>query len=457
MFDIIVIGGGPGGYAAAIRAAQLGGKVAVIESDQIGGTCVNRGCIPAKTWLRAAALVREIRKADVFGIHADVTGVDLKTLCSRTAGVTGDIRMGMEGILGSNRIRVIRGRAVVKTPSLIDVDGTVYDTRQIIIATGSRPAVPDIANAESVAMTTNQVFEMETLPESILILGGGIIETEMATLMTRLGSRVVLATEDARILPREDRDTSQRVSQRLRAEGLDIMTRCKFASIEKTGGTCTLYLSEPEERTVAAEAVLIGMRRPNTDHMGFTQLGIEIDENGGIRVDGRLQTTIGGIYAIGDAVGGWMLSHAASAMGIVAAENAMGKPATFNADRVPRGIWAAAEAGAVGLSEEEAEAQGYDIEVGDFPYSINGLALAYDQLAGAVKIVSDARSGKILGVHVVGMGAVEVIGEAVLAMELEATVTELAKSIRVHPTFSETMVECARDAAQWALYLPANR
>jgi dihydrolipoamide dehydrogenase len=457
MFDIIVVGGGPGGYAAAIRAAQLGGTVAVVESDQIGGTCVNRGCIPSKTWLRAAALLQQIKKADVFGIDAQVNTVNLKTLCERTAGVTGDIRMGMEGILGSNRIKVIKGRAVLKTPGLIDVDGTVYDTRKIIIATGSRLTVPDIPGVESAAMTTNEVFKMETLPESVLIIGGRTIETEMATLLAHLGCRVVLATEDARILPQEDRDSSQRVGQAMRAEGIEIISRCKFLSIAKTGKTCTCELSEPAARTVESEAVLIGMRKPNTRHMGFEGIGIDIDENGVVCVDDRLQTNIGGIYAIGDAVGGWMLSHAASAMGIVAAENAMGKTAAFNADRVPRGIWTSPEVGAVGLSEEDAEARGHDIEVGDFPFSINGLAMARNQISGAVKIVSDARYGKILGVHAVGACATEIIGEAVLAMEMEATVTELSKSIRVHPTFSETMVECARDAAQWALYLPANR
>jgi dihydrolipoamide dehydrogenase len=457
MFDIIVIGGGPGGYAAAIRASQLGGTVALVESDRIGGTCVNRGCIPSKIWLSGAELLHQIKKADAFGIDVTVNGTNLKTVCERTAGVTGDIRMGMEGILGSNRVKLIKGRAVVKTPRMIDVDGTAYDAKKFIVATGSRLTLSDIPGAESVAITTNQIFEMETLPESVLILGGGPIETEMATLLTRFGCRVAIATEDARILPEEDRDTSQRVGQVLRAEGIEIISGCKFVSIAKDGRNSICRLSEPDDRTVEAEAILIGKRRPNTAHMGLEAVGVEIDENGSIRIDERLQTNISGIYAIGDATGGWMLSHAASAMGIVAAENAMGKAAVFNADRIPRGIWTSPEVGTVGLSEEAAEASGYDIEVGDFPYSINGLALAQDQLSGAVKIISDSRYGRILGVHVVGARATEIIGEAVLAMELEATVKEFSRSLRVHPTFSETMVEAARDAADWALYVPANR
>ena len=457
MYDVIVIGGGPGGYAAAIRASQLGGTVALVESDHIGGTCVNRGCIPGKSWLQAAELLHRIQKADTFGIDVTVNRVDLKVVGERTAGVVGDIRMGMEGILGSNKVKLVKGRAVVKSPRIIDVDGTLYDARKIIIATGSRLDLPELPGAEDVAISTNQIFEMEKVPDSVLILGGGAIETEMATLLTRFGCRVVVATEDARILPQEDRDTSQRVGQALRTEGVEIVSRCTFASVEKKGQTCICRLSEPDGRVIETEAILIGMRRPNTAHIGLEAIGIAPEADGSIRVDERLQTEISGIYAIGDAIGGHMLSHAASAMGIVAAENAMGKSVTFNAERTPRGIWAIPEVGSVGLSEEEAEARGHDIEVGDFPYSINGLALAQDQLAGAVKIISDSRHGQILGVHVVGARATEIIGEAVLAMELEATVREFSRSVRVHPTFSETMVEAARDAAQWALYVPANR
>jgi dihydrolipoamide dehydrogenase len=457
MFDIIVIGGGPGGYAAAIRASQLGGTVGLVESDHIGGTCVNRGCIPGKSWLQAAELLHRIQKADTFGIDVTVNRVDLKTVGERTAGVVGDIRMGMEGILGSNKIKRIKGRAVIKNPGIIDVDGTHYDARKIIIATGSRLDLPELPGAEDVAISTDQIFEMTKHPDSMLILGGGAIEMEMAALLTRFGCRVVVATEDARILPKEDRDTSQRVGQALRSEGVEIVSRCKFASVEKKGNMCICNLSEPDGRVIEAEAILIGMRRPNTAHMGLGTIGITPEPDGAIRVDERLQTKINGIYAIGDATGGHMLSHAASAMGIVAAENAMGKSVTFNEERIPRGIWTIPEVGSVGLSEEEADARGYDIEIGDFPYSINGLALAQNQLAGAVKIISDSRYGQILGVHVVGARATEIIGEAVLAMELEATVQEFSKSLRVHPTFSETMVEAARDAAQWALYVPANR
>lgn len=456
MYDVIVIGGGPGGYAAAIRAAQLGAKVALVESNQIGGTCVNRGCIPSKIWHRAAELNQQIKTADIFGLNASISGMNVKALCERKDGVAADIRLGMEGILGSNKVEYIKGRALVKRPGIIDVDGKNYQTKKTILATGSRFAVPDIPGIDSTAMTTSQFFETGTLPESILVIGGGPIEAEMASLLVHLGCRVVLATEKARTLPNEDRDTSQRVTQALHAAGVKIIRRCVFDSVEKAGTTAICHLSKPKAQKIETEAVLIGMRKPNTDGMGLEAAGIKIDDNGSVQVDRHLQTSVNGIYAIGDATGGTMLSHAATAMGITAAENAMNKTAVFKPERIPRGIWTSPEVGSVGLSEEEAEAQGYDIQIGDFPYAINGLAMAEDRLAGAVKIVSDARYGEILGVHVVGPRATEIIGEAVLAMELEATVASLAKSIRVHPTFSETMVDAARHAAKWALYLPAD-
>ena len=456
MFDIIIIGGGPGGYAAAIRASQLGGKVALVESGQIGGTCVNRGCIPGKIWLRAAHLLKQIKGAEAFGIRAEVQNVDFSAIIERKNGVANDIRMGMESLLGKNRVNVISGRAVLRNRRSVEVDGAVHETRKVIIATGSRMDVPDVKGLENFAITTNEVFDMKAAPSSVLIWGAGTIEVEMATLLNLMGAKVTIAMESQRILPREDGDTGQRLGQALRSDGVEILARHTLKSVRKSKNGFICQLSAKEDREVEVEKVLVGARRPNTTHLGLKSVGVRIKEDGAIQVNDRLETTIGGIYAIGDAVGGWMLSHAASAMGIVAAENAMGKTSKFPFELIPRGIWTIPQVGAVGLSEAEAEDQGYEVEVGDFPYPINGLAMAQDQLTGAVKIVSDSRYGKILGVHVVGAQAVELVGQAVLAMQLESTVGEFAKSIAVHPTFSETLVEASRDAAQWALYLPPS-
>ncbi len=456
MFDVLVIGGGPGGYAAAIRASQLGGKAALVECAEIGGTCVNRGCIPGKIWMRAAALLHLMRGAREFGIKAAIEPVDFKTIVDRKNGVSGEIRMGMEALLQNNGVEVVRGRAVLKSPREIDVEGRVHEAKRIIIATGSSLAFPAIQGLKEAAITTDQVLEMTQTPSSILIRDSGCIEVEMAFLLNTFGCKVVLATESPRILPMEDHDTSQRIAQSLREKGVEVLTRHALKSVSKSesGAGWSCVISGAKERSVEVQNVLVASRKPALTDMGIQQVGVELNEEGGIRVNNRLETSVQGIYAIGDATGGWMLSHAASSMAITAAGNCMGKTGVYPFHLIPRGLWTFPEMGAVGMSEEQAEKKGLEIDVGSFPYAINGLAMTRGQVEGAVKIVSNARQGEILGVHIVGAGATDLVGEAVLAMQLEATVNELARSIRLHPTYSETVVDAARDAAGWALYLP---
>jgi dihydrolipoamide dehydrogenase len=456
MHDVIVIGGGSGGYAAAIRASQLGGKTALVECGQMGGTCVNRGCIPSKTWVRGAVLYNLVKEAGEFGIKATLEPVDFQTIVDRKNGVSSDIRNGMEALLQNNGVEVIKGRAVLKSPREIDVDGRVLETKRIILATGSTLASPAIEGLGEAALTTDQVLDMTQVPSSLLICDGGYIEVEMAFLLATFGAKVVLVTESPRILAREDHDTSQRIAQSLRERGVEVLTRRTLTSVSKSesaaGWSCAL--SGSPERTVEVQKVLVSTRKPAVSDLGLQQVGVALGEDGAIRVNGRLETSVEGIYAIGDATGGWMLSHAASSMAVTAAQNCMGKTSTYPFHLIPRGLWSSPEMGAVGLSEEEAEKKGFEVEVGSFPYAVNGLAMTRGRVEGAVKIVSDARHGEILGVHIVGGGATDLVGEAVLAMQLEATVNELAHSIRLHPTYSETVVDGARDAASWALYLP---
>lgn len=456
MYDVIVIGGGPGGYAAAIRASQLGGKVALAECAQMGGTCVNTGCIPSKTWLRAAALLALIRKGPDFGIQAAVEPPNLQAIVNRKNGVAADIRMGMEALLQNNSAEVLRGRAVIKGRREIAVEEKIYEAKRIIIATGSCLAFPAIPGLEEAAITSDQVFEMTEVPSSILICDSGYIEVEMAFLLNSFGCEVVLATESSRILAREDHDTSQRITQSLREKGVEVLTRHTLKSITKAepGAGWSCMLSAAKDRSVEVQNVLVASRKPATANMGLEQVGVQLNDVGAIQVNNRLETSVEGVYAIGDVTGGWMLSHAASSMAITAAENCMGRSSTYPFHLVPRGFWTSPEVGAVGLSEEEAEKKGLEIEVGSLPYAINGLAMSRGEVEGSVKIVSDARYGEILGVHIVGAGATDLVGEAVLAMQLEATVNEFARSIRVHPTYSETVVDAAKDAAGWALYLP---
>jgi dihydrolipoamide dehydrogenase len=454
MYDVVVIGGGPGGYAAAIRAAQLGGKVALAEADQIGGTCVNRGCIPSKVWQRSARMLQHIQTARDFGIKARFEGLDLKAVVERINGVAGDIRMGMESLLKNNAVELVPGRAVIKSPREVAVDKTRLETRKIIIASGSRLDVPDIAGLEDAALTTDQILETDRIPDSVLIPSAQPIQVELAGTLAVLGCKVTLATPDRRILPREDLETSQRITQALSQQGVDVLRGYEIDSVRSAENGYEAVLTGPDERRIRVERILVCSRRPNTSGAGIEAVGVQQDPDGGIAVNDQLETSVAGIYAVGDVTGGWMLSHAASSMAITAAENAMGQSGAFPFHLIPRCLWTIPQVGSVGLSEAEAEKKGLDVEVGDFPLAINGLAMAHDQMSGAVKIVSEARYGEILGVHIVSEHATELIGEAVLAIQLEATVNELARSIRAHPTFSEAVVDAARDAKDWALYLP---
>jgi len=454
MYDVIVIGGGPGGYAAGIRASQLGGKIALVEAAEIGGTCVNRGCIPTKVWLRAANLLHWIHRADEFGIKTSAEEIDLQSLVARRNGISSDTRMGMEGILKNNGLEIIRGLAVLKSPREVNVDGTIFEAKKMILATGSCLDIPEIPGLEEAALTTDQVLEMTKVPSSVLIYGSGPIELEMATLLKAFACKVYLVPGPDGLLPREDRTPRQWVTKGLKQQGVELLRRFTLESVQKSKGQYRANLSGPEDRTLNVERVLVSSRKPNIANMGLEKIGVRLNENGGIRVNKMLETSVEGIFAIGDATGGWMLAHASSSMGVTAAENAMGKKSNFAFHLIPRGIWTVPEVGAVGITEKEAKKKGIDLKIGDFPYSIDGLAMARNEMEGSVKIISDARYGEILGVHIVGACATELIGEAVLAMQLEATVQELAMSIRVHPTFSESIVDSARDALNWALYLP---
>ena len=454
MHDVMIIGGGSGGYAAAIRAAQLGANVVLVECAETGGTCVNRGCIPSKVWLRAGDLLDRLKTGKEFGINASLEEIDFKALTERKSGVSAEIRMGMEALLKNNGVEVIKGRAILKNPREVDVEGRLIETKKIIVATGSSLCASEIPELKKVAMTTDDVLEMTAVPESILVCGSGYIEVEMAFLLNAFGCKVVMAAGSARILSREDSETSQRIAQALRETGVEIIPRASLESVKTTQTGATCKLSGAKEHSVKVEKVLVSKREPNTFDLGLEKLGVTLNEDKGIRVNDHLETSVEGIFAIGDATGGWMLSHGASSMAVFAAENAMGANNCYPFNLIPRCLWTQPEMGAVGLSEEDAEKQGHDVETGAFPYAINGLAMVRNQVDGAVKIVSDARYGEILGVHIIGSNATEIIGEGVMAMQLEATVQELARGIRVHPTFSEAVVDAARDAGNWALYLP---
>lgn len=456
MYDVLIIGGGPGGYAAAIRASQLGGKVALVESGELGGTCVNHGCIPSKIWLRAAYLYAMAQRSGQFGIDLAIKGLNLGNIVERKVGVASDIRMGMKSLLANYGVDVIVGHATLKNAQEVDIEGKTAKAKKIILATGSSANVPDIPGIKS-AMTVDQLYGITELPKSVLIWGAGYNEVEAANLLATFGVKVYLATDASRILPREDHDTSQRIAKALRPQGVELLMRYQLKSLTEKKKMRTVVLSGTDERTLDVDMVLIGLRKPNTKDLGLDKIGVILNEDGGVKINSFLETSVEGIYAIGDVTGGWMLSHAASSMAVTAAENAMGGNKEYPFHLVSRGLWTMPQVGAVGLSEEDAEKKGYDVVVGTFPYAINGMAMGQGMVEGSVKVVSAAEDGGILGVHIVGENATELIGEAAFAMGLECTVEELAYNIRLHPTYSEALVDASRDAMDWALYLPKKK
>jgi dihydrolipoamide dehydrogenase len=426
----------------------------LIEQGKLGGTCVHKGCIPSKVWLHTATLMKQIKEAKAFGLELELPKPDLAAIRARKDGVGNDIAMGMAGLLSNNQVEVIQGRAEFIGPGRAKVAGKELEARAVILAMGSSLAIADLPGLDDVVITSDQVLDMEEIPESVLIYGRiGPVEAEMACLLNAFGCKVTVASDEGRILPSEEADTSQRLTQGLRAEGVGFMSRHSLVSLEPNAEGCVACLKGPkEEVNLSVQRVLAAFRRPNSQ--GLEKAGVELGPDGEVLVDEYMQTSLKAIYAIGDLTGGTMLSHASSFMAIPAAENAMGQKIKFNERLVPRVLWTIPQVAAVGLSEDQAEDQGYDVDIGEFPYSINGLAMSLNQMAGSVRIVADSKYGEILGMHIVGAGATENIGEGVLAMQLECTAKELARGLRPHPTFSETVVDAARDVGGWALYLP---
>lgn len=457
MYDVVIIGCGPGGYAAAIRAAQLRGKVAIVEGNELGGTCVNLGCIPSKILLRASNLIRAIKNGNEIGIDTYVNKINLHTLVKRKDDVIKEIKMGMESLLAANGVKVIKGHGFINDENSVRVDDKNIECKNIILATGSSIQIPTLEGLNNALITTSDVLDMTKFPNTVMIWGdAGPIDVEMANILNDIGSEVYLVTSKPRILYKEDHETSQRLTQALRARGINIMTKMSLVKVKDCGGMHEIELFSHESHNLKVSKVLVCNRRPRTDKLNLNKIGVYFGENGSVEVDERLQTSVEGIYAIGDITGGWMNSQCASAMGITAAENTMGMKKEFSNLLVPRGIWSSPQVGSVGMSEEDAEKRGIDIETGTFPYAYNGLAMCNGEIDGAVKIVLEEGTQEILGIHIVGTNATELIGEAVMALKLECTAAELAETIRVHPTFSEGIVEAGRDAAGWAIYLHPN-
>ena len=451
-YDIAVIGGGPAGYVAAIRGAQLGGRVCLIERDALGGTCLNRGCIPSKAYLKNCEMIDQIRHARERGIMlADVAfTVDMAKSVAMKNGVISQLAGGIRALLKSGKVDIVSGSAVIAADRSIRVDGkAVVNADKIIIASGSKPArLPVPGNDLPGVVTSDEMLDVREVPPRLAIIGGGVIGVEMARIFSAFGSDVSLIEIEERILPFADEEISAGVSADLRARGVKILAANRVESLESAGGALSVVTVQG---MVEADKVLSAVgRKPDTELLAELDI---VKDRGFVRVDDRMETSVAGIYAPGDVNGRCMLAHAAMKMGEIAADNAMGRSRKINLKNVPNVVYGHPEAAWVGLDEAQARRR-HAVTVGRFPFAGNGRALASGETAGFVKIVTEARYKEILGVHIFGSNASELINEAAALMEMEITAEELADMIHAHPTNAETLMEAAASSLGRRIHLP---
>ncbi len=455
---VIVIGGGVGGYPAALRAARLGAEVTLIEREKIGGVCLNNGCIPTKVFLHSASIYREIKTASVFGLEIEKLEIDFKKLLARKKAVVDRLTGGVASLLKNKNVKVLKGTASFTDSKSIRIleTGEVLTGDKFILATGSIPAKLSIGESEDVTLlTSDDLLNTESLPHSLLIIGGGYIGVELGQFFSRMGVKVSIVEMLNRIIPTEDEEISRALEGFLSKEGIRIFTQAKVEKIKRKGKNKRVIFSIPEgkKEIVASEVAQTVGRRPHYLGMNIEKIGLKT-EMGRISVNDRMETNIPRIYAVGDVTGGIMLAHVAMAEGECAARNALGYPSSISYLAVPRCIYTSPEVACVGLTEKEAIKERGEVQVSRFPFHAVGKAALTEDTEGMIKIVAGRKYGEILGVHIIGPHATELIGEAVLAMEMEVTVEELAHIIHPHPTLSEGMGEAAMLLSGGALHLP---
>jgi dihydrolipoamide dehydrogenase len=464
MYDLAVIGGGPGGYVAAICGAREGLKTLLIERDQLGGTCLNRGCIPTKCFIYDTKLLYAARTSSVLKGAQSLT-MDAAKMAARKRTVVKNLVGGLGSIMKSHGIEVVQGTGELSAPGRVKLtrgDGAIQELQaaNIILATGSRPSrLPFIQMDGSLVQTTDEALDSEEVPKSIAIIGGGVIGVEMATVYLNLGCEVTIIELLPDILATEDEEVRQTIKKLLEKRGAKINLKAKAKEVKTSGKKVEIVFESGagEINRFKADRLLVAAgRSPVLDGIQADRIGLKM--NGPfVQVNSRLETSLKGVYAIGDLVGGMMLAHKASAEAEAAVANILGGNRVVDPTRIPRCIWGVAEVGAVGLSEAEARKTGRKVKVGKFPYSFSGAAQAMSGVEGFVKVVGDSETGEILGVHIVGEHATDLIGESVMAMTMESAMEDLADTVKPHPTLSENLMEAARDWSGLAIHAPKKR
>lgn len=452
---IAVIGGGPGGYVAAIKAAQLGAETILIEQKKVGGTCLNIGCIPTKALLTSTALYKAVQQAEQYGIN--ITGevkIDLNTINQRKEEIVGQLVRGVGFLLKKNGVKIMEGFGKITGRNTIAVSKAEHEAEiitadKIIIATGSKPLVPDLFPYDGQkVITSDQALFLDEVPRSLLIVGGGVIGCEFGQYYQKIGTKVSIVEMLDQLLPNEDPDTASELSKQFKSDGMECFTGTKVEKVDVYNHV-TAILSSGDQITADLMLVAIG-RKANISNIGLAELGIAV-ENGKIKVNQYMETSIDGIYAIGDVINTPFLAHLASKEGIVAVENALGNKTTVNYQAVPRCVYTEPEVAAVGLTEKEAQAKGIKSKVGKFRMAGIGKALVIGKTQGFVKVITD-NNGVIIGASIVGAHATDLLAELSLAVHFGLTAKQVGEVIHPHPTLSEALMEACHDVDQASVH-----
>jgi len=446
VYDLAILGSGPGGYVAAVRAAQLGSKVALVEVADLGGVCLNRGCIPTKTLVECARVFVQAQRAGEFGVRIAGVAVDFPAMMARKARVVETLRRGVEGLMKRYQVEVIRGRGRLLDRHRLAIragDGEeVISAQRIIIATGSAPVRPAMFPFDGKAvLTSDEALNLDYLPASVLIVGGGYIGCEFAGFFSALGTQVTIVEVMERLIPHTDEEIAGELLRSFKKRRVTVHLGTRVESMVTGAGGVRAKLASGQE--VAAEKVIVSVgRQPNVSDLGLETAGVRV-ENGAVAVDEHCQTSVPNIYAIGDVTGKVMLAHAASYQAKVAVEHMYGRERRADYHVMPAVFFTSPQVGTVGLSETQAKGRGFRVRCVCTPFQVLGKAHALGETSGFIKIVAEEKTGEVLGVHIIGPEATSLIAEAALALRLECTVEELANTIHAHPTLPEGIMEAA--------------
>jgi dihydrolipoyl dehydrogenase len=443
-FDVAILGGGMGGYPAAIRASQLGLKVALVESDKLGGTCLHIGCIPTKVLLESSELYHRVSaRGAEFGVSAEKVGYDYPRIAARRDAVVSQLYKGVQYLMKKNKIEVVEGKGRLRDRNTIEVGAKQIKAKDVIVATGSTvKSLPGLDFDGQFIISSDNATLSTSVPESICIIGAGAVGVEFATLYNQLGVKVTLLEALDRLVPLEDEEVSKEMLAAFKKAGIDCRPGTKVKGAKKARDGVSVDTDQGE---VWARQLLVAVgRAPRSKDIGLEQVGVQTHPNGFIKVDEWMKTTAEGVHAIGDVVGGFLLAHAASHEGITAAEDITGQRlAPMEQDLVTRCTYSHPQVASVGLTEAQAREKGHEVKVGKFPFTALGRAQIHGEVAGFVKIVADARTGRMLGTHIVGNEATELIAEPALTQLFQGDAWELGRNIHPHPTLSEAVMEAA--------------